>query len=120
MIATGDLGYWEDGLLFVSGRSDDMVVSGGENVYPTDTEHIIGTLPEILEVCVHVAPHDEFGQALCACIVTKEELSAADMQKLQEEIKPTVSQQPTRSAVPRHFVYVDSLPRNAVGKVASR
>src|SRR5699024_8713366 len=66
MIATGDLGYWEDGLLFVSGRSDDMVVSGGENVYPTDTEHIIGTLPEILEVCVQGVPDDEFGQALCA------------------------------------------------------
>lgn len=120
MIATGDLGYWEDGLLFVSGRSDDMVVSGGENVYPTDTEHIIGTLPEILEVCVQGVPDDEFGQALCAWIVTKEELSAADKQKLQEEIKATVSKQLARFAVPRHFVYVDSLPRNAVGKVIRR
>lgn len=120
MVATGDLGYWKDGLVFVSGRSDDMIVSGGENVYPTDTEHIVGTLPEVVEVAVQGVPDEEFGQALCAWIVPSEQLDGEGKAQLEAKIKELVSKNLARFSVPRHFVYMDALPRNAVGKVVRR
>lgn len=120
MIATGDLGYWKDGYLFIAGRSDDMIVSGGENVYPQETENVINSMPEVREAAVRGVEDDTFGQALCAWIVPTEQLSDVDKEALNKEIQATVKKQLARHNVPHHFVYMDELPRNAVGKVVPR
>lgn len=124
MVATGDLGYYEDGLLFISGRSDDMVVSGGENVYPQETEDIVNQMDEVLESAVRGVEDEEFGQALCAWIVLKDReaasLSKEEKEQFISDVKTKVKNKLARHSVPRHFVFLDSLPRNAVGKIVPR
>lgn len=124
MVATGDLGYYEDGLLFISGRSDDMVVSGGENVYPQETEDIVNQMDEVLESAVRGVEDEEFGQALCAWIVLKDReaasLSEEEKEQFISDVKTKVKNKLARHSVPRHFVFLDSLPRNAVGKIVPR
>lgn len=124
MIATGDLGYYEDGLLYIAGRSDDMVVSGGENVFPQETEDIINQREDVLESAVHGIDDDEFGQALCAWIVMRgkaaDDLSDSEKEQITAQIKADVKSALARQNVPRKFVFLDKLPRNAVGKVVPR
>ncbi|QNH95551.1 AMP-binding protein [Corynebacterium anserum] len=124
MVATGDLGYYKDGLLFISGRSDDMVVSGGENVYPQETEDIVNQMDEVLESAVRGVDDEEFGQALCAWIVLKdreaESLSDEEKEQFIADVKVKVKNKLARHNVPRYFVFLDKLPRNAVGKIVPR
>lgn len=118
MVATGDLGYYQDGLLFISGRSDDMIVSGGENVYPQETEDIILAMTDLVqEAAVRGVEDDKFGQALCAWVVLKEGVSEEEFKK--QAIAAT-KQKLARHSVPRHFMFLDKLPRNGVGKVVPR
>lgn len=125
MVATGDLGHYdEDGLLYIAGRSDDMIVSGGENVYPQDTENIFNAHEEIEEAAVRGVDCPQFGQALCAWVVFRDkkaaDLTSEEKQAFEEEIKSEVKQKLARHAVPRYFMYLDRLPRNPVGKVVPR
>lgn len=124
MVATGDLGYYENGLLFISGRSDDMIVSGGENVYPQETEDVFTSLEEVSETAVRGVEDPEFGQALCAWVVFKDrpaaELTDEEKAAFEERVKAQVKKKLARHNVPRYFVYLDKLPRNAVGKIVPR
>ena len=129
MVTTGDLGYYEDGLLYITGRSDDMIVSGGENVYPQETENVFTAMQNVHEVAVRGVEDAEFGQALCAWVVLRDEdgnaRPAANVGEDEREefiarSKAAVKQKLARHAVPRHFVFLDELPRNAVGKVVPR
>lgn len=124
MVATGDLGYYEDGLLYIAGRSDDMVVSGGENVYPQEAEDIVNQLDEVLESAVRGVDDEDFGQALCAWIVLKDrpadQLSDEEKQEVIDKVKSCVKAKLARHNVPRHYVFLDKLPRNAVGKIVPR
>ena len=124
MVATGDLGYYEDGLLYIAGRSDDMVVSGGENVYPQETEDIVNQLDEVLESAVRGVDDEDFGQALCAWIVLKDrpadQLSDEEKQEVIDKVKSCAKAKLARHNVPRHYVFLDKLPRNAVGKIVPR
>ena len=113
LMSTGDLGYRKDGLLFVAGRDDEMIVSGGENVYPHDVEDLLSTLDGVTEVAVLGVPDDEWGQRLAAFVVGAKTLTA---EQVREHVKANLA----RYSVPRDVFFVDELPRNAAGKVLKR
>lgn len=116
MVSTGDMGYQrEDGRYFIVGRDDDMVISGGENVYPMELESVLADHPAIREVAVVGVPDEEFGARLAAFIVLHEgeELTAGTVRDLARAHR-------ARHVVPREVVFVDELPRNSTGKVLTR
>jgi acyl-CoA synthetase (AMP-forming)/AMP-acid ligase II len=116
LIGTGDIGHLTpDGVLHVDGREDDMVISGGENVYPSGVENVIAELPQVREVAVIGVPDREYGQRLAAWIVLfpGEQLYA-------EAVREYVRRSMARFSVPREVYFVTELPRNATGKVIRR
>jgi acyl-CoA synthetase (AMP-forming)/AMP-acid ligase II len=116
LLATGDLGHVDaDGLLYVDGREDDMIISGGENVFPSEVEDLLAGLPQVREVAVVGVPDAEFGQRLAAWIALHPgELLDADA------VREYVRRNLARFAVPRDVRFVRTLPRNATGKVVPR
>ncbi|GAA0724582.1 AMP-binding protein [Dactylosporangium roseum] len=116
LLATGDLGHVSaDGLLFVDGREDDMVISGGENVYPAAVEDVIAELPQVREVAVAGVPDEEFGQRLAAWIALHE----GDWVE-PDAVREYVRHRLARFSVPRDIHFVPALPRNATGKIVRR
>jgi acyl-CoA synthetase (AMP-forming)/AMP-acid ligase II len=116
MISTGDLGHVDsNGLLFVDGREDDMVISGGENVYPSSVEALLAELPQVREVAVAGVPDPEYGQRLAAWIALRDG-EALDPDAVREYVRHRLA----RFFVPRDVHFVDALPRNATGKVLLR
>jgi fatty-acyl-CoA synthase len=116
LMSTGDVGYRDDtGLLFVAGRDDEMIVSGGENVYPAEVEALLAGLPEVREVAVVGVPDDEFGQRLAAYVVCGE-AGGLDEDAVRDHVRTHLA----RYSVPRDVVFLDVLPRNATGKVLKR
>jgi acyl-CoA synthetase (AMP-forming)/AMP-acid ligase II len=116
LLSTGDLGHVDaDGLVFVDGREDDMIVSGGENVYPSEVENLLADLPQVREVAVVAVPDAEYGQRLAAYLALHpgESLDA-------EAVREFVRRYRARFCVPRDVVFVPALPRNATGKVVVR
>jgi acyl-CoA synthetase (AMP-forming)/AMP-acid ligase II len=116
MIGTGDVGRLDEhGLLHLTGRADDMIVSGGENVHPGPVENLIGARPEVREAAVTGVPDEQYGQRLAAYVVLEPgaEVSADD-------VRGWVRAELSRFAVPRDVEFVDELPRNATGKVVHR
>jgi acyl-CoA synthetase (AMP-forming)/AMP-acid ligase II len=116
LMATGDTGYLDSaGRLFVEGRDDDMIVSGGENVFPREVEDLLANHPAVLE-CVVVGVADErFGQRLKAFVVLR---SGHDVSA--EDLRTYVRDRLARYKVPREVVFLDALPRNATGKIVKR
>jgi fatty-acyl-CoA synthase len=116
MMGTGDLGHLdENGRLFITGRSDSMIVSGGENVYPGPVEDLLSKRPEVREAAVVGVDDDDFGQRLAAYIVL------ADDAKLDaDDVRTMVKTELSRFSVPRDVVFLDELPRNPTGKVVAR
>jgi acyl-CoA synthetase (AMP-forming)/AMP-acid ligase II len=115
MLRMGDLGHVDErGLLYVDSRADEMIISGGENVYPGAAEDVIARLPQVREVVVRGVPDPEYGERLAAYIVTApgERLDA-------ETVRGHVSSRLARYAVPRDVHFMSDLPRNAMGKVMS-
>jgi acyl-CoA synthetase (AMP-forming)/AMP-acid ligase II len=113
MLRMGDLGHIDEhGLLYVDSRADEMIVSGGENVYPAAAEDVIARLPQVREVVVRGVPDPEYGERLAAYIVTTpgERLDA-------DTIRGHVSSRLARYAVPRDVHFMSDLPRNAMGKI---
>ncbi|WP_339154240.1 AMP-binding protein [Actinomadura luteofluorescens] len=116
MLATGDLGHIDHrGLLFVDGRSDGVVVSGGENIVPRDVEDALLRMPEIYEVAVTGVPDPEWGQRLAAYVVLR---PGARLDA--DAVRAYVHAQVARYAVPRDVYFIPELPRNATGKVVHR
>jgi acyl-CoA synthetase (AMP-forming)/AMP-acid ligase II len=115
MVSTGDLGHVADGLYFVDGRADDMVVSGGENVFPGEVESTLMAHPAVRDAAVIGVPDPEFGQRLAAYVVLAPgaTMTAADV---REHVRATRA----RHSVPRDVLFVDELPRNVTGKVLNR
>jgi fatty-acyl-CoA synthase len=113
---TGDLGHLDAaGRLFIDGRSDDMVISGGENVFPGEVEEALAAHPQVAEVAVIGVPDDQFGQRLRAFVVAR---PGAEL--TEEVLKTYLKDRVARFKVPRDFVFVAELPRNALGKVLKR
>ena len=116
LLATGDLGHVDAaGRVYVDGREDDMIVSGGENVFPSEVEGLLAGLPEVLECAVIGVPDDEYGQRLAAYVVLREPAALE-----AEAIRSYVRAHRARFCVPRDIVFLASLPRNATGKVLKR
>ncbi|MGV9712866.1 AMP-binding protein [Gordonia sp. NPDC003424] len=115
-MVSGDVGRLdENGRLFVVGRDDEMIVSGGENVYPLEVEQVIGTLEGVSEVAVLGVDDERFGQRLAAFVVrTPQTLVGPD------QIRQHVRAELAGFKVPRDIYFLDELPRNATGKVLKR
>jgi fatty-acyl-CoA synthase len=116
LMSTGDVGHFDgDGRLFVDGRDDEMIVSGGENVFPREVEDLLADHESIEEAAVIGVPDEEFGERLKAFVVRR------DGAQLDEEgVKGYVRDNLARFKVPRDVVFVAELPRNATGKVLKR
>src|SRR3954469_8918554 len=115
LMSSGDVGCIdEQGRLHVSGRDDDMIVSGGENVFPREVEDLISRMDGVDEVAVIGVDDEEFGQRLKAFVVKKS--SGPD----EDEIKQKVKTDLARYKVPREVEFLDELPRNATGKVLKK
>ncbi|NND74690.1 MAG: AMP-binding protein [Ilumatobacter sp.] len=111
LMVSGDVGYFDDaGRLFVTGRADDMIVSGGENVFPQEIEELLLGHPDIADAAVFGVPDDEFGQRLAAHVVARGDLDAAGVREL-------VASELARHKVPRDVTFVEELPRNSTGKL---
>jgi acyl-CoA synthetase (AMP-forming)/AMP-acid ligase II len=116
LMSTGDVGRMDSGgRLFVDGRDDEMIVSGGENVFPREVEDLLADHEGIEEAAVIGVEDAEFGQRLKAFVVAREG-SDLDEEKVKEYVKHNLA----RYKVPREVVFVDELPRNATGKVLKR
>jgi fatty-acyl-CoA synthase len=116
LMSTGDMGHFDAaGRLFVDGRDDEMIVSGGENVFPREVEDLLADHEQIEEAAVIGVPDEQFGQRLKAFVVTREG-SDLDEPAIQEYVKQNLA----RYKVPREVVFVEELPRNATGKVLKR
>jgi fatty-acyl-CoA synthase len=115
-MSTGDTGHIDAaGRLFVDGRDDDMIVSGGENVYPGEVEHAIATHSDVVEAAVIGVPDDEFGQRLKAFVVARPG-AAIDEAAIRDHVRSTLA----NYKVPREVEIVAELPHNPTGKVVKR
>jgi len=116
LTSTGDVGRFDaDGRLYVEGRDDDMIVSGGENVFPAEVEDCLHRHPAVSDVSVVGVEDERFGEALVAHVVLR---SGADAQP--DELRAHVKSQLANYKVPREIVLHDELPRNETGKVLKR
>jgi acyl-CoA synthetase (AMP-forming)/AMP-acid ligase II len=116
LTSTGDRGYFDrSGRLFIVGREDDMIVSGGENVYPRAVENALAEHPDITDTAVIGVPDEQFGQRLAVFVVARPD-SGIDETAVREYLKPRVS----RFEQPRDVSFVGSIPRNPAGKVVRR
>ncbi|MFD0684230.1 AMP-binding protein [Actinomadura fibrosa] len=116
LMSLGDLGHLDgDGRLFVHGRDDDMIVSGGENVFPSAIEEVIALLPQVREVAVVGVPDEEFGQRAAAFVVPRDG-AALDADAVRAHVRESLA----RFAVPRDVRFLAELPRNATGKILRR
>lgn len=115
-MSSGDMGHFDDhGLLFVDGRDDDMIVSGGENVFPQEVEELLAERADIFDAAVVGVDDVEWGKRLRAFVVLQPG-AAQD----PDEIKAFVKNNLARHKVPRDVVFIDELPRNTTGKLLRR
>ncbi|HEX8647807.1 MAG TPA: AMP-binding protein [Thermoleophilaceae bacterium] len=116
LMATGDVGYIDDeGRLFVSGRDDEMIVSGGENVFPREVEDTISNMQGVADVAVIGVDDDEWGQRLKAFVVKK-----GSGGPTEDAVKKHVKSNLAGYKVPRDVEFLDEMPRNATGKILKR
>ncbi|MEU8899020.1 acyl-CoA synthetase [Nocardia sp. NPDC048505] len=113
LMSSGDVGHFDaDGLLYIDGRDDDMIVSGGENVFPLEVENLIAGREDIFEAAVVGVDDREYGKRLRAVVVPSPE-SKRDPQEIKDYVKANLA----RYKVPREVIFLDELPRNATGKL---
>jgi fatty-acyl-CoA synthase len=110
---TGDVGYLdEEGFLFVADRIKDMVITGGENVYPAEVESVLYTHPDVADVTVIGLPDERWGEAVTAVVVVKPDAVVS-----LEELRTFAAERLARYKLPSRLELVDVLPRNPAGKV---
>jgi len=115
-IFTGDLGKVDkDGFFYVLGRKDDMIISGGENIYPAEVERAIYAHPKVADAVVVKGKHPKWGQTPKAIVVPKTGETITE-----EEIAGHVAKMLGSFKKPRQFVFLDSVPKSATGKVDKR
>jgi fatty-acyl-CoA synthase len=115
-MSSGDVGYVDaDGRLFVVGRDDEMIVSGGENIYPIEVEKTLAAHPEVSEAAVLGVDDEKYGQRLAAFVVLSEGASATP-ETLKEHVRDNLA----NYKVPRTIAVLDDLPRSSTGKIVRR
>jgi fatty-acyl-CoA synthase len=116
LMSTGDVGHFDaGGRLFVDGRDDEMIVSGGENVFPREVEELLARHDAIEEAAAIGVPDEEFGKRLAAFVVLR-----PDHELTEDEVKDFVKENLARYKVPRDVTFIAELPRNPSGKVLKR
>ena len=116
LMSSGDGGYFDHtGLLFVRGRDDEMIVSGGENVFPAEVEDLISGHPDVVEATALGVEDPDWGARLRAFVVLREEA-----QLTEDAVKNYVREHLARYKVPREVVFLSELPRNPTGKILKR
>jgi acyl-CoA synthetase (AMP-forming)/AMP-acid ligase II len=116
LMSTGDVGHLDsEGRLFVDGRDDDMIVSGGENVFPAEVEELLGGYDGVQEVAVVGVDDEAYGKRLRAYVV-RADGADLDEQTLKDHVKSNLA----RYKVPREIVFIDEMPRNPAGKIVKR
>jgi fatty-acyl-CoA synthase len=116
LLCTGDVGHLDAaGRLFVDGRDDEMIVSGGENVFPREVEDLLADHEAVADVAVIGVEDEEFGQRLKAFVVI-----AAEAVVSEEDLKVHIKSNLASYKTPREVVFMEELPRNATGKVLKR
>ena len=116
LMSTGDVGHFDDdGRLFVEGRADDMIVSGGENVFPEEVESLLSRHEGVADVAVVGVDDEQYGQRLKAFVVRNDGHDLSE-----EDVKGYVRQHLARYKVPRDVEFLAELPRNATGKILRR
>ncbi len=115
-LSTGDIGYLDqDGFLYVLDRRSDLIISGGENIYPAEIEAVLLAHPDVLDVGVTGAKDHVWGQVPAAFIVKKDEAPCTE-----DGLRQFCLEQMAKYKVPKHFYFVKSLPRNAANKLLRR
>ena len=116
LLSSGDVGHFDSaGRLFIDGRDDEMIVSGGENVFPREVEDLLADHEAVAEAAALGVDDEEFGQRLRAFVVFKEGAEASE-----DDLKAHVKANLARYKVPREILFMDELPRNSTGKVLKR
>ncbi len=116
LMATGDVGHFDhNGRLFVDGRDDEMIVSGGENVFPREVEEVLAAHEAVVEAAAIGVKDDVFGQRLRVFVVVRDGY-ALDADAVKAYVKANLA----RYKVPRDVVFIERLPRNPSGKVVKR
>jgi fatty-acyl-CoA synthase len=116
LLSSGDVGYFDEhGLLYISGRDDEMIVSGGENVFPAEVEDLISGHPDVVEATALGVEDKEWGHRLRAFVVKKQN---ADLD--EDTVKHYVRDHLAKYKVPREVIFLDELPRNPTGKILKR
>jgi fatty-acyl-CoA synthase len=113
---TGDLArITEDGFIYIIGRTKDMILSGGENIYPAEIENVLADHPDIQESAVIAVPDEQWGETPCAAVVLTPGASLTE-----DDVIAICREHIAGYKRPRHVVFVDELPRNASGKILKR
>ncbi|HZQ33999.1 MAG TPA: AMP-binding protein [Mycobacterium sp.] len=116
LMSSGDVGHFDAaGRLFVDGRDDEMIVSGGENVFPAEVEDALSAHADVVEAAVVPVEDDEYGQRLRGFVVLRPGASLSE-----QDVKDYLRGRLARFKVPREVLFVDELPRNPTGKVLKR
>jgi fatty-acyl-CoA synthase len=116
LMSSGDVGHFDErGLLFIDGRDDEMIVSGGENVFPAEVEHLLAGHEAIVEAAAIGVDDERFGQRLKAFVVVRDGMSLT-----ADDVRDYVRENLATYKVPREVVFLDQLPRNPTGKVLKR
>lgn len=116
LLSSGDVGHLDEaGRLFIDGRDDDMIITGGENVFPREIEDLLADHESITEACVIGIPDEKWGQSLKAFVVLRD-ANSLDAQGVQDYVKAHLA----GYKVPKEVVFLDQLPRNATGKILKR
>lgn len=115
-LRTGDAGYMdEDGYLYIHDRMKDMIISGGENIYPAEVENAVFSHPDIADVAVIGVPDQKWGEAVKACVVLKKGVSLSEADVIAHAREHIAGYK-----CPKSIDFIDALPRNPSGKVLRR
>src|SRR5262249_7199192 len=110
---TGDIGRFEDGYLYLVARKNDVIISGGSNIYPREVEDVLLLHPAIKEACVFGEPDPKWGESVVAAVVVS---APVEPDQLLEHCRMHVAS----FKKPRRIEFLDALPKNANGKVLRR
>jgi long-chain acyl-CoA synthetase len=116
-LRSGDIGLFdENGYLYIMDRIKDMIITGGENVYPREIEEVLYKRPEVGECSVIGLPDKEYGERVTACIVLKQKNQQLDGVNLKSFLKTQLAS----FKVPKEFIVLDELPKGTTGKILKR